>query len=390
MAKEMQLIKDIHKSEFGVDPLFVVRVPGVIRFFGLFAEIYGGSFISGTDDKSLHIAITPRDDQVCNFYNATNNERKRFLINGIKYKAEDNIVNYVKAVIKSFSYLDFKGFDITVEGDYLNCEDCCVSSALSIGMTAVFNKMYNLNLSSMQLVTKAYQSVKMFCNKNACLSDLITMANGGKENLVSYNFKTGKLISLEKNYDTNNYSVLLLTVELEKDVAKNTLNDLFEAYTDIQKSALGEVSLRNRFELANLLRVIPSELHEYAKFIAQEDKCTEGAVDAYKHGRFGIADKFLTKLYTNMTDHLDLFFPEYDWIVKRAVEMGECSGVGMAFSGLNPVVVARIKKQAIEKFITKMSEYNHFFGTEIKILPYQPSEGIEFITESDNENTSCK
>lgn len=373
------MLAESHFAEYGVEPFATVRVPGIIRFFGFFAELYRGRTITGTSDSSLYISISPRNDQICNVFIPGTSDKRHFSVTTLKCRAEDKVVNYVKAVFKYFSYLKPSGFDITIGGELLEAGAFMLPAAIGTGLTTLFNKYYKQNLTQIQIAQKAYNAVNSFCGNTCFLSDTITMANAGIDGLISYSFKTGQLSLIGKTSEKAEDCLLKISAEFDKEVTEETVNDFIESIRETCKTMPMNFVEAGKTDFNSLIKTVPSELKETVEYILLEERMTQMAFDSCERKKFGMENQLLTKLYRYLSDNLDLFFPEYDWIEKRALEMCDCRGAGMVFDGIKPIILICIKKSAVEKFLSKVSEYEHIFGTSVKIDFYNPSNGVEIL-----------
>lgn len=373
------MLRERHIKEFGVEPLVEVKVPEVVRFFGFFAELYGGRFIAGTDSKSLYISVSPRDDQICNIYNCAGSEKKHFSLPTIKFKAEDKYLNYVKAVFKYFSYLKPQGYDIMIDGEILSSGNFTQAAAIATGLTAIFDKIYNLGFSKMEIAQKAFKAVCSFCGNNCNMTDTITMAAASSDGMITHNFRTCKCSIISDIPIHEDNCMLIVSANLDTDVARDTIADLSESMKIAGENLpYGFIDMSN-LEYNSAQRSIPEEFKDQVNYMHLEQRATNLAYEASVKHRPCAENRAIIKTYKQLSDNLNVFFPEYDWIIKRAMELNECRAAGLGFAGMDPIILISIKKSAVEKFSARIADFEHIFGPGLKITEYVPSEGLTFL-----------
>ncbi len=376
----MEYVQNKHAQEYGVSPELSVKVPGVTRFLGLFAEYSMGCSLCAADSRNLYLCVSRRKDSQMMVYNSLVNDRKHFSLNTLKFRKEDRWANYIKGVLSELitEGYDFSGMNWTLGGDVLNGDSQIISCAVIVATCLVMESVLGVKLEEHVLRRMIIKACMTFSGEIFNTSILVTMLNASKGRFVYYdNYKDS--LELVENPFTPESGYVLLDVNSGLPAAVisdeiNRKNEEIKNLVSYLRTRPGIFPFSNISE--NSLRDRISDLHEEEKriclYLYEEYKASQTASFSCT-----MMAKAMAKTEKSLRNKLELSFPELVWLIKRFSEDSACSGVTIALNGGNGHVVAAMKRDAVDSFMAKLEEYEHIFGFKVRAEEFMPCTAAE-------------
>ena len=175
----MEKIVAFHELNYKEKVQVMVEIPGVVTLMGAFSDFCNGYCIAGTGTLGLRVALSDRSDNTVRVYDATKGDKKHFTLNSLKYKKEDRWGNYIKGVMSVLIEEGVNiphGYDITLKGALLYCDQLTVSASVIMGVLMAMDSALSLGFDKKEIIRLSYKIATSYCSVSIRLRDLITVS----------------------------------------------------------------------------------------------------------------------------------------------------------------------------------------------------------------------
>lgn len=384
----MKNIQSHHKKEYDEAPQIIVEVPGTCTLLGSYADACKGWSLLGTDDASLFVGISQRDDQLVRLANATLNDRKRFSLSNIKFRKEDRWGNYIKGVIGILANegVSFPGMNVTVEGPLLLSDNQMVSTATALGVCMALNTMMKLEMSISTMIRVIYQANTNFNNEPCKISEILTMLNGRKGSVLFFDLQ--HLTFQELDFPFTDASEEYVALIVDSKISPNAMREeiahkreaIEEAFIKLRELKPGGF-IRDFPEGDLAARAVPLDeaSRHICEYILMESRLTFDAVSMLNTKDASLFGKTMVKIQGGLRDRLEVSCPEVDWLTKRSSEISGSLGAVLVSNGFSGNVMILLSKQALPSYISRLEEYEHIFGFHPRWYIYEGSDSAKVV-----------
>lgn len=382
----MNEIVSLHKKEYGSEPEVITSAPGKINLLGEYTEFSEGYVLSVAIDRYVQVAVSRRDDNSLRFYSVNYDERKKTTISNLKKKREDRWANYPKGVISSLLRIGciLKGVDITIWGDIPEGIGLASSSAMAIALTVALKKLFQLNLTDVQVIEAARQSESVFLGQKTGISSF----------LLAYYAREGQAMFLDTrslgyeyiplNFDTHCF--LITDTKIPPSLIE--IDDEIDYYEDFRKivaalssSKKSGSSLRDftRKDLSLSIEGINEDTRRRSMHILDENQRALDMKVALEQGDMNLCGRLMSRSHDSLRNQFDVSCPELDWLVKRAQETPGVAGSRLTGRGFGGCTVTLIEKDKISTYEEHLEEYDRIFGFKAEDFVCVASPGVKII-----------
>ncbi len=392
----MDLVKDIHKSEYGQFPDVVVCTPGRFHLIGEHSWFFRDKTLSMGVNIPVYVAVSFRDDAAFHFYFPQLKDRKKISMSGMKFRKEDRWANSIKAMIFGFisGGIEIKGMNFTIYSDILPSAGFGINTAMKVGAAYAINEIHGLNFSESQILQAMARGNLRFLNSNHYLSDILTAIHSDEKSLVltDHATKTCQLLP----FDYPEKKIILVDTKVPR------VNIWNEEIIREPESALllGELKDRksyvrggwryeeNPHEVNLVLSIAPEMIHKKLNSIIKEHQYVLDAWDGLEKNSFGKFARAVNHSHENMRDEYEISCPEIDWILKRLSEINpnnddsrnpfNCGRI--TGKGFGRCLYAILDEKDVPEFNSKMSEFTKIFGFKTSSHEVVPSKGVHIVS----------
>lgn len=380
----MTAIGVLHEKEYGVKPDICVSVPSVITPIGLFSECCKGNSVSGTLDRTADMSFSLNNSGNVRVFNNYLNDRKHFTAIKPKYRKEDHWANYIKGIIAEVR--TFPGMDITVSGSLLGNDSMSVSAALSLGTAVALKELFKLKWSAQGIIDMCYKSISDFSFGMCRMSDLVTMYASVPGNLVYFDYTKmdSRLFPFPFGQDEDIVNLIISSNIKSSEFVEeqfsllNQAAETFARLDEINRKVYDSTDLSD-FPLNDLKSRavnIDERSRHIAIYVLSANRALQQLEKDLKARNYLNIGRSFTKLQQDVSDHLMLSSPEIDWLAKRARETEGCFGATIVYTGRPGDLIMLCRRSSVEKYIEKISEYEHIFGAKPSVEVYLPAGGV--------------
>lgn len=392
----MDLVKDIHKSEYGQFPDVVVCTPGRFHLIGEHSWFFRDKTLSMGVNLPVYVAVSFRDDAAFHFYFPQLKDRKKISMVGMKYRKEDRWANSIKAMIYGFisGGFDIKGMNFTIYSDILPSAGFGINTAMKVGSAYAINELQKLNCDEPQILQTMARGNLRFLNSNHYLSDILAAIHSDKKSLVLTDHATKSCQLLPFDYPEK--KIILVDTKVPR------VNIWNEEIIREPESALllGELKDRksyvrggwryeeNPHEVNLVLSIAPEMIHKKLNSIIKEHQFVLDAWDGLDKGSFGKFARAVNHSHENMRDEYEISCPEIDWVLKRLSEINpnnddsrnpfNCGRI--TGKGFGRCLYAILDEKDVPEFNNKLSEFTKIFGFRTSSHIVEPAEGVHIVS----------
>ncbi|MBB5225339.1 galactokinase [Treponema ruminis] len=392
----MDLVKDIHKSEYGQFPDVVVCTPGRFHLIGEHSWFFRDKTLSMGVNLPVYVAVSFRDDAAFHFYFPQLKDRKKISMLGMKYRKEDRWANSIKAMIYGFTSggFEIKGMNFTIYSDILPSAGFGINTAMKVGSAYAINELQNLKCDEPQILQAMARGNLRFLNSNHYLSDILAAIHSDEKSLVLTDHATKSCQLLPFDYPEK--KIILVDTKVPR------VNIWNEEIIREPESALllGELKDRksyvkggwryeeNPHEVNLVLSIAPEMIHKKLNSIIKEHQYVLDAWDGLDKGSFGKFARAVNHSHENMRDEYEISCPEIDWVLKRLSEINpnnddsrnpfNCGRI--TGKGFGRCLYAILDEKDVPEFNSKLSEFTKIFGFRTSSHIVEPAKGVSIVS----------
>lgn len=392
----MDLVKDIHKSEYGQFPDVVVCTPGRFHLIGEHSWFFRDKTLSMGVNLPVYVAVSFRDDAAFHFYFPQLKDRKKISMLGMKYRKEDRWANSIKAMIYGFTSggFEIKGMNFTIYSDILPSAGFGINTAMKVGSAYAINELQNLKCDEPQILQAMARGNLRFLNSNHYLSDILAAIHSDEKSLVLTDHATKSCQLLPFDYPEK--KIILVDTKVPR------VNIWNEEIIREPESALllGELKDRksyvkggwryeeNPHEVNLVLSIAPEMIHKKLNSIIKEHQYVLDAWDGLDKGSFGKFARAVNHSHENMRDEYEISCPEIDWVLKRLSEINpnnddsrnpfNCGRI--TGKGFGRCLYAILDEKDVPEFNSKLAEFTKIFGFRTSSHIVEPAKGVSIVS----------
>ena len=391
----MKVLNDAHNSEYGTKPKVAARAPGRFHLIGEHSWFFKDKTLSMAVNIPVYIAISKRDDNSAKFYFHQLNERKKASLSSLKFKKEDRWANAIKAVIYGFisGGYELHGMDFTVYSEILPSAGFGITTAIKCASAIAIKEFYGFDCSEQQILQILERANRRFLQTNNYLSDNYAALFSRKDNLlitdhnkmtwdyVPFSFEDKKIFLIDTK-------VPRISVWDEETLFEPQnvllLGDLRERRNNVYG---GWQYINNVTDINEELSVVSEDTRRKLLCIMREHNDLLDAREGLEKVDFFKFARSVNHSHESMRDMYEISCPEIDWILKRVGELepnlemitNPVSCGRITGKGFGRCLYAIIRESDVEKFKSKLAEFEKIFQYHPECCEVVPSEGAGII-----------
>ncbi|MBR1404565.1 MAG: galactokinase [Treponema sp.] len=392
----MELVKDIHKSEYGEAPSVVVCTPGRFHLIGEHSWFFKDKTLSMGVNLPVYVAVSFRDDNAFYFYFPQLKDRKKISQPAMKFRKEDRWANSIKAMIFGFMSggYDIRGMNFTIYSDILPSAGFGINTAIKVGSAFAIRELHNLSCTDEQLRQAISVGNRQFLNTINYTSDILTALYSNEKSLVLTDHATQSCEQVPFDYPEKR--IILVDAKVPR---VNIWNE--EVIREPEYALLlGELKERksyvhggwryeeNPHEVNLVLSVAPEMVHKKLHSVIVEHQYVLDAWDGLAKKSFGAFARAVNSSHENMRGEYEISCPEIDWILKRLAEINpnnddsrnpfNCGRI--TGKGFGRCLYAILDDKDVPEFRNKLVEFTKIFGFKTSSYVVEPARGVHIVS----------
>ncbi len=369
---------------FGQKPLLVAS-PGRINLIGEHTDYNDGFVLPAAIDKYIFVAIQKRNDHEIHIYSSHYQQVYVADVNNLKPSGKlwpDYLIGVADEILKAGKKLG--GFNVVFDGDIPQGGGLSSSAALECATAFALNQLFNLDLSTLEIVKISQAAENNFVGLKCGIMDQFASAFGKEDQLIKLDCR-----SLDYEYipfENSNIKIVLFDTGVKHTLASSAYNERrLQCEQGIKwiKEYLPDVkSLRdvNVDMLVNYVRIKDETVFSRCDFVVKEIARLQAACDDLLNNDF---KKFGTRMFeTHEGLSLDyqVSCEELDFLVEAVKNNPDVLGARMMGGGFGGCTINLVKADAVEGLIEEVSlKYKNYKGFKPKVYMANISNGTHII-----------
>lgn len=385
---ESDFISDIQKKFlklFQEKPL-LVRSPGRVNLIGEHTDYNEGFVLPAAVDKAIYFAIFPGDERKCSLFAHDLEENFNFELDGFT-KSDKRWPNYLMGVVDQLQRLGYKlrGFNCVFGGNIPIGAGMSSSAAIEAGLAFALNKIFDLRISSIDLVKLSQKAENEFVGVRCGIMDQFINIFGRPKKVLKLDCR-----SLEYAYypfEREDLRIVLCDTLVKRELASSEYNiRRQQCETGVRVLAKYEPSLKSlRDVTTEILKSHGKELepvvYKRCAYVIQENKRVEEACQDLEKGDFRSFGKRMYASHQGLHDEYEVSCRELDVLVEAASRIKGVLGARMMGAGFGGCTINLVEEKAIENFIQEVSrKYQKETGKLPKIYISVLKSGTEIVS----------
>jgi len=336
--REETLIKNF-QNMFGRNPEALQSACGRVEFIGNHVDYNGGVVLGLAINKHISVALAKRDDAILHFASLHGNQSKKIDLNKIeKQEYKFNWVNYplgMVKVLKEAGHCIDKGFDFLDISDLPSGVGLSSSAAVELAMGKALCELYNIKLTTIELVKLAKKCENEFVGMPCGILDQGVCGFGKESSVVFIDCLEEKFSLLDFPNDWNLWVV--------NSGVKHALTDGLYAQRrqdcmDAAKilSGGGEFKLLSNFSIKDLEAkkdLMDERIYKRAKHVIEEISRVYKCIESIKNKDIVTTGKLLSASHESSRTLFENSCPELDSIVSNALTQKGIHGARLSGGG---------------------------------------------------------
>ena len=361
-AKVITKFKELFGNEGIIKTYFA---PGRVNLIGEHTDYNGGHVFPCALTIGTYAVARKRDDKILRFY-SMNFEDLGVLestIDDLKYKKEEDWINYPKGVIwamKEEGHNIDTGFDIVYFGTIPNGSGLSSSASIEVLTGFILKDLFNLKLDMVKLALIGQKAENKYVGVNCGIMDQFVIANGKKDNAVFLDTAT-----LEYEYAScilKDAKIVIMNTNKKRGLNESKYNErraecdkaLEELQVKLDIKTLGNLT-EKEFEENKYL--IKDEVRQKrAKHAVYENRRTIKAVEALKENNIELLGKLMIQSHNSLRDDYEVTGLHLDTIVEETLKQDGVIGARMTGAGFGGCAVSIVKNNKVNEVIENVGK----------------------------------
>ena len=367
-----------YQQRFDQPPAFVVRAPGRVNLIGEHTDYNEGFVLPMTIDRSIWVALRPREDRCVMLHSVGFPEPARFPLDEItEGDGWDRYVRGVAWALQAEGYL-LDGWQGVVASDIPVGAGLASSAALELALARAFWAVRPWDWNPTEVAQITRRTENEWLGLQTGIMDQMISANGkdGHALLIDCRSLVTRLVPLPQGnavvvLDTATPRSLVDSIYNERVAECSTASDFFGV------PALRDVSIED-FDARS--GELDSHIRRRARHVITENARTLRAAEAMENGDAVELGQLMNASHISLRDDYQVSSRELDAMVEIATSQPGCLGARMTGAGFGGCAVALVQDQLASPFSEEVvTAYKRQTGIQPNVYICHPSNGAELV-----------
>lgn len=364
----------------------LVQSPGRINLIGEHTDYNDGLVLPAAINKYIFFAVAKNNTEMVNVFSYDFNDSISFSINDIK-RSDTSWVNYIIGVINEIqkSGKEINGFDLVFGGDIPIGAGLSSSAALETGLAFVLNDIFDLALSSFDIVKLSQKAENNFVGVNCGIMDQYAVVYGKENNVFRIDCR-----SLEHQYfpfKSTEYQLLLCNSNVKHSLVESQYNNrrkqceigveiLQKHYPSIRKLRDVSVDMLLKHE-----KEFDADVFAKCSYVVEENTRVIKACKALNNDDIKSFGSYMYQTHEGLSVKYNVSCKELDFLVDFTKEYEEVYGSRMMGGGFGGCTLNIIRKDFKDKFIELLSgKYKNEFNIDVDFYDIDIVDGTKYCS----------
>ncbi|WP_299683405.1 galactokinase [uncultured Dokdonia sp.] len=361
--------------------------PGRINFIGEHTDYNNGFVLPTAIDKKITLSFQKASSATqCTVLSTTYQALFTFDIDKVEIR-EATWENFIVGVVAEIQKITngIGAFDCLIDSDLPLGSGVSSSAALECGIAYGLNALFELNVSTLQMVQLSQRAEHNFVGTKCGIMDQYAVMKSKESTVLLLDCLTNQHTYIDVDFDP--YVVLLLNTNVSHNLASSEYNtrreECEEVVSMMQKDNANITSLRDitLLQLKDYESQLSDVHFQRATYVLQENQRVLEAVDYLKEGNLKQFGNLMYASHFGLQHQYEVSCPELDFLVDFSKGYDQVLGARMMGGGFGGCTINLIHKNAVEKFITDASiAYKKEFDIDLTSFVTVPSQGTSIYS----------
>jgi len=362
--------------------------PGRVNLIGGHVDYHGGFVLPCAISYGTYMIMAKRKDKIMNGYSMNFVEQGiiKGNLNELSRDLSDDWFSYVKGIVKILKNKGYKinqGFDLLLNGNIPNGAGLSSSASLEIVLLEGLNDLFDLNLSTKEMVFIAQAVENDYIGVNCGIMDQYAVAFGKNNNAILLDCEKVEHEYVPLNLKSN--KIMIVNSNKQRKLSESKYNERRTESTEAleiilensHKHFINQLTLEN-FEESKAL--IKSDIKKKrAKHVITENLRTEKAHEALVKDDLVEFGKCISSSHRSLKEDYEVSCKELDYIAEYLQKSKGVLGARMTGAGFGGCVVSIINQDDMHTVGEELTKhYKEKFG-------YKPSIYIADVGNGSNK-----
>ena len=369
-------VKQAFRDIFGQEADAAFFSPGRINLIGEHTDYNGGHVFPAAITLGTYGAARKREDQLLRFSSA-NFEDLGIIevdLNNLVYDKADNWTNYAKGVLQFLQEAGHtidSGMEVYVYGNIPNGSGLSSSASLELLIGIIAEKLYNLDLTRLDLIKIGKQTENHFIGVNSGIMDQFAIGMGADNRAIYLDTNTLEydLVPL----DLGDHVIVIMNTNKRRELADSKYNErraecekaVEELNAVLSIQTLGELDEWTFDQYSYLIK--DENRIKRARHAVLENQRTLQARKALEEGDLAAFGRLVNASHVSLEHDYEVTGLELDTLAHTAWEQEGVLGARMTGAGFGGCGIALVHKDKVEQFTENVGK------TYTEVVGYAPS-----------------
>ena len=376
--KQAQVIEQIFKQQFEMEPEVICYAPGRVNLLGDHTDYNDGFVLPAAIDVGTTIAASRRDDdQVVAFAEGYSTNVDCFSLENIAFSHEEMWRNYVRGTLKCLreSHTNFGGVNLAITGNVPQGAGLSSSASFEMAILKTIVDLYQLDLEGVTAALMGQRAENEFVGCQCGIMDQLVSALGLEGHAMLLDCRS---LTFQDAPIPDGMVILVVNSNVQRGLVDSEYNARRQQCEEVAHilnvPALRDVSLE---QLNGAKKNLSQEQYRRARHVVSENTRTIAAMTAMKINDIKTLGSLMDLSHDSLRDDYEVTTKELDGlvcIIKSVIN--DAGGVRMTGGGFGGCVVALVPAE-LEQAVTAAVEaqYSSQFGLEAEIYRCHASTG---------------
>ena len=361
--------------------------PGRINLIGEHIDYSGGHVLPAAIDLHISLELRTTTGTECLIESLDLKEQFSFDLENV-VPSQSPWQNYFLCVIHFIQQLrprKIRGFQCRLKSTLPIGSGMSSSAALECGLAKGLNKLFDLQLTDIQMVEASRDAEHHFVGTKCGIMDQFAVVKGKKENFILLNCDSLNFDYIPAQF--GRYDLLLINSNVSHNLAESEYNKRREELTegfDLIKKDYPE--FKNPVDLS--LQVIDrykdqlsEKVYNRLAYSTAENIRTLKAAEYLRQGAIDNVGNLLFQSHAGLKDLYEVSCPELDFLVNQALANEHVLGARMMGGGFGGCVIHLMDREKRDDYFQDVSErYYQQFGIKATAYKVSVSDGVNVST----------
>jgi galactokinase len=370
------------KTQFGGEPIFLVRAPGRVNLIGEHTDYNDGFVLPMAIDRAAWIALRPRDDRRVQVYSLDYEVMAEFRLDDLR--KGKGWVEYIKGVANELKAtgLQIEGWEGVLGGDVPNGAGLSSSAAVEMAAARSFAQVSGFAWEPAHMAQIGQRAENRWVGVNCGIMDQMVSAAAQAGHAL---FLDCRSLEYEHVPLPGGVAVVVMDTSTRRGLVDSAYNERRAQCEAAAKffgvPALRDVSLEEFHAKSGGLE---KTVMRRARHILTENQRVLDAVAAMRAGDVGKLGRLFNESHASLRDDFEVTNTALNQIVEAAQAYPACFGARMTGAGFGGCAVALVEAGKAGDFVPAVEEgYRQRSGLEAQMYVCEASEGASYTPHRD-------